>query len=490
MNAIVNNSMKCIHEIVTFYRWMILLSEGKIVSVPEFLQRPKLVEDWTKKNYEVAKEYIVSVWKGTHGLDGFSIVPIDLLIEKLKDKLKATNQKAYNKALKLLETLKADGAEYVSLDGQSRSWLSILPYVKGDYTLGKHSNKILLEVDGKLDTQTLSNTRYQDLPLPIKKILDNRELVVTTVTEFDDFDDVLDALGNKQKGFKWTDFQQLKIKNRFHMFIVKLLELFEIKQGKTFSKLWENKILRPKTAFKYDRDGHQLFSITLAALLEKGQWLRKVDDIVKGAIEPTKATYNKIFEYCNEILEIRSDKTKVSEIINWIVFRWTIDGGNKSNPLYKNLGFTKMYSIKKKKELINEFLVQHEILKKKGNKFSWTKVGKDWIRLDQGYFHSQENQSTESITSRMKIFLSQFDFDKCVEEGILNPSRKMPTINEIIVKNNFKSLDGKKIDMTDLGSYDRSHHESKYNGGSNMLDNLSVEKSGPNRSRRSQNINK
>ena len=86
MNAIVNNSMKCIHEIVTFYRWMILLSEGKIVSVPEFLQRPKLVEDWTKKNYEVAKEYIVSVWKGTHGLDGFSIVPIDLLIEKLKDK--------------------------------------------------------------------------------------------------------------------------------------------------------------------------------------------------------------------------------------------------------------------------------------------------------------------------------------------------------------------------------------------------------------------
>ena len=83
-----------------------------------------------------------------------------------------------------------------------------------------------------------------------------------------------------------------------------------------------------------------------------------------------------------------------------------------------------------------------------------------------------------------------FDFDKCVSKNYLSISQKMPTINEIIVNNDFMDIGGEDVEVLKLGDYDRSHHESKDNGGSNTLDNLSAEKSGPNRSRGSQNINK
>ena len=484
------NQMEYSHKKVTFGEWAQLILDRKIVSVKEFLQRPLLKEEWERNDYHHAKEYIASIWRGTSGLDGFSIVPIQTVISKLEDKFQETNINAFKKALSVLTDLQKEGAMYLSLDGQSRSYLSIVPYIKGNFTLNGKSDGIMLEVNGKIDRTTLSGTKYLDLPKHIKDVLDQKDMPVTLVTEFFQFDDIIDTLVNKQKGWTWSGFQQVKQKNRFGTYVTDLVEFFDTAQGKKYSNLWSGKVKNPKNDFKFNRDGHQLFAITMATLLQEGQWLKKVDGLLTGTIPPQKSTFQKVFKYSNEILDKRQDMTKISELINWIVFRWMIDGGLKSNPMYTRLGFTKMYTVKNLYKLLEFFFKQHETFRAKEHPLSWTKVNGEWVRIDQGYSHAQENQSLKSIESRMSSFLNNFDFDKCVSKNYLSISQKMPTINEIIVNDDFKDIGGEDVDVLKLGDYDRSHHESKDNGGSNMLDNLSAEKSGPNRSRGSQNINK
>ena len=119
-----------------------LILDRKIVSVKEFLQRPLLKEEWERNDYHHAKEYIASIWRGTSGLDGFSIVPIQTVISKLEDKFQETNINAFKKALSVLTDLQKEGAMYLSLDGQSRSYLSIVPYIKGNFTLNHFKERV------------------------------------------------------------------------------------------------------------------------------------------------------------------------------------------------------------------------------------------------------------------------------------------------------------------------------------------------------------
>ena len=111
------NQMEYSHKKVTFGEWAQLILDRKIVSVKEFLQRPLLKEEWERNDYHHAKEYIASIWRGTSGLDGFSIVPIQTVISKLEDKFQETNINAFKKALSVLTDLQKEGAMYLSLDG-------------------------------------------------------------------------------------------------------------------------------------------------------------------------------------------------------------------------------------------------------------------------------------------------------------------------------------------------------------------------------------
>ena len=106
-NVTVTNSIQFEHQSVPFGTFSQLILDGKVVSVKEFLQRWLLEKEWQRSNYKAARDYIASVWKGTFGLDGFSIVPINLVIQKLEEEYTSTDNKAYKDALSLLTKLRA-----------------------------------------------------------------------------------------------------------------------------------------------------------------------------------------------------------------------------------------------------------------------------------------------------------------------------------------------------------------------------------------------
>lgn len=492
-NVSVLNSIQFEHQSVPFGTFAQLLLDGKVVSVKEFLQRPLLKEEWMSSKYKPARDYIASVWKGTFGLDGFSMVPLNLVIQKLEEEYTSTDNKAYQDALNLLTTLRDQGVLFLTLDGQSRGFLAILPYIKGDIEgLAESADDIMLTIDGKQNKQLLKSTKYLDLPSNVREVIDSRMLSVTIVTNFYEFKDVIDTLVNKQKGWSWAKFQVVKQQNRFGKFVVGMIDLFNTKNGIKFSTLWKEKMNKVKNDFKFNRDGHQHFTIILSTLFTDGQWIDKVSSKLKGVDSPSQAAFDKVFTYSNELLSLRKDATYISELINWNVFRWVIDGGSRSNDLYKKLQHTKRYSIVDLSKLMNVFVKHH--LEIKGSKknphpLSWMSDSQgNIVRIDQGYSHANENQSTQSISSRMSMFLSSFPWDQCIEEGILRESDSMPVMSDVVIHNDFKDLNGNPLNMLDLSSYDRSHKESKKNGGSNLLENLVVEEASENRSRGSENI--
>lgn len=491
-DARIVNSVNMNHQVITFGEFSKYIQEGKIVSVKEFLQRQLLKEEWKKDNWKAARDYIASVWKGTHGLDGFSVVPIELVIQKLKDDFESTSNAAYSDALELLNLMKEDGAVFLSLDGQSRGFLAMLPYVKGDIKgLGTASDSIMLEVDGRPNNRILKKSKYLDLPKQVKQIIDSRLINLTIVNDFYQFSDIIDTLVNKQKGWSWVRFQIVKQQNRFNKYVVGMIEIFNQKLGKTFTELWKSRVTKVKNDFKFNRDGHQNFAITMSTLFNDGQWLSNITTKLTSVETPIRSTFEKVFKYSNEFLTHNKNQIYISELINWNVFRWVLDGGNKSTDFYKELGFTQQYSIKSVKKLMALFVKHHIKIKgsqTKPHPLSWVEINGKWERIDQGYSHALENQSTRSIKSRMISFLSSFPFDEAVESGIIQLSGSMPSTQDVANDNNFSDLNGKELDVLDLSKYDRSHGESKVNGGSNLLTNLVMEESGPNRARGSKNI--
>jgi len=429
-------------------------------------------------------------------LDGFSIVPLKLVIQKLESEFTSTDNKAYGDALKLLRILEDDGVIFLTLDGQSRGFLAMLPYVKGDINgLGDSADGIILERNGKVDKQYLKNTKYQDLEPKVKEIIDGRILNITVVTDFYEFRDIVDTLVNKQKGWSWANFQIHKQQNRFGKYVVSMIDMFNTKIGEEFSKLWRLKIKNPKKDFKFNRDGHQNFAVILTTLLEDGQWVNNVASKLQNNTESiSKSNLKKVFKYTIEILKLRKDSTYISELINWIIFRWVMDGGNRSNDFYKKLQYPHQYSVDptKKRKLLEKFFIHHSKIKgsvDKPHPLSWMKgLDGKWVRIEQGYSHANENQGTKSIGSRMTSFLESFPWDECISEGIIKKSSSMPSMTDVVLSNDFSDLNGNPVDVLSLSDYDRSHKISKKNGGSNLLDNLVVEDSSKNKARGSDNI--
>lgn len=493
-NVRIVNSIGFTNFTLTFGEWTDSILKGKIISVKEFLQRPLLKEEWTRNDYKAARDYMASVWKGTFGLDGFSMVSIDALIEKLQTEFSQTDNSAYDKALQELIQHRDKGVLFLCLDGQSRSFLSMIPYVKGEVNgLGDSADGIQLEIDGKIDKQLLKTTKYLDLPTEVRGLLDAKELQVTLVSDFYTFKDIIDTLVNKQKGWSWSPFQVVKQENRFGKFVVGLIELFSTREGERFSSLWNEKMTRVKNEFKFNRDGHQNFGIVASTLLTDGQWSDKVASKLRGVESPDKNSFERVFKYSNELLGIRKDSTVISELINWIVFRWVVDGGSRTNPLYLQLGHTGRYKVINPSALLEKFITTHLVLKgskKNPHPVSWmmNPLTNEWVRIDQGYSHANENQSTQSITSRMTTFISHFPWKECIEEGILQEHQAMPSMTDVVLKNNFEDLNGKPLNVLNLGQYDRSHKVSQKNNGDNGLDNLVVEDASSNRSRGSENI--
>lgn len=487
---------------ITLKKWKEWIDNGQLITLPDFLQRLLIEDDWWANDYEQAKNYLVSLIKGTADMDAFSIVTIDLIIEKLRDEVDA-GADSYKTALDELIVRKQQGAIYLSLDGQSRTFLALRPYFDNSINgLGDAAKTITLKIAGKA-VSILENRKWNALPLCVRQYIESLPITVNEIVDFYQFKDIIEALVNKQKGWSWTRFQIWKQENRFNGFVVDLVKFFstEMKDGRPketegskFTKFWKDKMIsKIDIPYKATRDGHQYFAVIMYSLLSAGIWDKNVSHLLSGSVRPTKSIFKKIFDYSNELFSIRVDKSSISDIINWIVFRWVVDGGNKQNHIYTAFGFTKKYIVKDSTKLVEAFL-KHQIKlkgsKKKEDAFSWEKRSDGTIgRRDGGFFHYCLGQTTDKIKSRMTTFINTFDFDKAVADGILvETDRQRPSKQEVLIYRGGLDVEDNDVEVLNLSSYDVSHYVSSANNGPDILSNLGLEKRGPNRSRGSKNI--
>jgi len=491
------------------------ISNGRLVSIPEFLQRALLTDKWFANEYKNSKEYITSVWVGQGKIDSITIVPIPLLIQKINEKIETEFDEIVRKSLKdglvLLEEYIKNGAKLAILDGQSRGFLGFLEYMNGRFPLGSDlAKKIKLRNNGK-SKSILAHTIFTELPTELQNLFKDKLLNVNIVTNFSDFNDVIDALVNKQKGFSWSKFQIIKQKNRFTSFVNSFINSFKPVKNKKVKIEWDGgtkyiefyKTLTKNLAdkLKIDKDGHQLFMLQCSYLLKYGAW-------------PTESELNEIFEsptrtigesYYKKVINYFSDdffpyigkqKVSISLLINYLVFRENLSRTKNNNPLSQRIQFDNDVIIIDQKELTDMFYKFDLTLsnKKVNNPHpaSFIKIDGKWEIRNEGYKHQNSSQSTETIGKRMELFFEHFDFDSMEKGGFLTivENNKMPSKNTLLVDSGFSDVDDNKIMISDLHEYDRSHYQSKDNYGTNEKDNLSLEKAGPNRSRGSKNMKK
>jgi hypothetical protein len=411
----------------------------------------------------------------------------------------------------LLEDYIEKGAKSAILDGQSRGILGFLEYMNGTFPLGSVlAKKIKLRNNGK-SKSILAHTVFTELPTKLQDVFKNYLLSINIVTNFSEFNDVIDALVNKQKGFSWAKFQVIKQYHRFTSFVNSFINSFKPVKSKKGKIEWDGgtkyiefyKTLTKNLAdkLKIDKDGHQLFMLQCSYLLKYGAW--PTDSELKEIFEsPTRTIgesyYRKVINYFSDDFfpYIGKQKVSISLMINYLVFRESLSRTKSNNPLSQRIQFDNDVIIKDQKELTDRFFKFDLTLsnKKVNNPHhaSFVKVDGKWEIRNEGYKHQNSSQSTETIGKRMELFFEHFDFDSMVEEGFLTivENNKMPSKNTLLVDSGFSDIDDNKIMISDLHEFDRSHHESKDNYGTNQKDNLSLEKAGPNRSRGPKNMEK
>jgi len=478
-----------------------MIINNELITIPEFLQRKLLEEKWFANKYQNCKEFIISVWKGTSTLDTFSLVPLDILIERVENKIeecdKQTDKKEYIKVIERLKKSQILGKEvYVCLDGQSRLLLGIRTYTdkNSKYTLDLDSNDVDLWIDNKKTALLLSEKRFDELRDDVKQYFYDLQLTITIVTDFNKLDDVIEALINKQKGFSWTWFQILKQKNRFETFTAKLLDKIEPTFSKGYSETMSgaiNKDLKP------DRDGDQLMLTYLIHLYQWGYWPNE-SEIKKTFDDPrhglTDTTFDRVQEYCLEYFNFAkgpdANKITVTQLVNYVILRQLMDNVKSQSDIFTNIAFNKKYIIVDNTKFIDEVIKWDMELKNKEHDASGMKnlqTGQ-WELKTEGYANWSCGQKSKGIEKRMKCFVSYFPFDELESNDIISSDIKMPSKEKVLLHNDFKDLNGNPISMREVKKYDRSHKISKHNKGTNQLDNLGVELLSENRSHQEENI--
>jgi len=490
---------------------MELVFEGLLVSIPEFLQRKLLKEKWFASEYKNSKEYNISIFKGQGKLDSITIVPIKLLIKKIESSIKSEVNSNVRESLKAglnqLKDFESNGATLVNLDGQSRIILGIQEYaIENTFSLGKEASSIILDVtdedDNTKESSDLVHKKFKELDKNLQNIYKNELLTTNIVKNFYDFDDIVDALVNKQRGFNWSTFQIAKQKARFYEFVVNLVDIFKTDNGKLFTDYWRNNMKNLKVDYKTDVNGEQFFSIIGGYLMEKGTYI-KDDDAIKQLLSPdpikrtsiekfTKLTTTSFFNHLG--------KTKVGlpQLINFVVFKMVLENGIKkgSKPFTKDIRITKDVIILNHKKLVDAFIQLHLklIAKKTPHPASWYRDDKNspWLERKDGYVNLCTQQKDDYIIGRMNLFFQNLDWETLVSEKVikLSDDNSKPSQDEVLVANDFKDILGKSISTSEFSNMDISHYISTDNNGSNELTNLGLEHFSSNRSRGSENIEK
>tara|TARA_R100001377_G_C3187105_1_gene109034 strand:+ start:133 stop:1641 length:1509 start_codon:yes stop_codon:yes gene_type:complete len=481
----IKNSLETSPTLSTLWEMYFDMKEGRIITIPPFLQRYLQESAWVKKEHKKAKEYLHSAFTATSLFEPFILVSIDLLIKNLSSDIKQWNEDGSSemvlqakKALDDLKKKKSKGAKWAMIDGQSRNMLALKPFFESDIAIDKsmiieHFDK---ETKKLQSTEDVNGVFFEDMSLETKQLLKTIEAFVVRI-EGGNIDNIVSALIAKQQGIPFTAFQKIYHGKYISVFANRLEKYITIAITDGYKKY-----IAQKDKFKAEESGLEYFFATLSIFFKYRNWPSnsKIENVMHGVEDvPTTTTLSKIKKYTNEYLDYfgsidEKDVQKYSSKVlqNYILFRWYLDNWNKKESFFSQYNLPEIKIIAQN-SFVKAFIEIHTILMDKKNPESYEKIKGEYHRKKPSYPEGCNNDSTVLIEWRIMFLTAEFKkkLEQLKKENVLiTENINMPEMESVKVSSGFKDMDGDEVDPRE--KYHRGHIQSVFNGGSNELDNL------------------
>ncbi len=459
-------------------------SKGALISVKAgILQRQLQKIEWEKDNYKKVKEYLASVVKGLAAVDHFIIVPLGLVIQSIKVKIKNADPEIKPYIAKSLQEIESDfenGVRFYLIDGQNRIKNAIIPFFENEVSFG--SSTLDVQIDGVDDSW--SNLYYKDLDDDSKTFIDN---IMVPVREgvSGDIDSFVDALIAKNEGCAWTQWQKTMAKKWWTQYREALARVAEDPLVESlFAKIKGN-------TYSSSKNGYELFVSEMFIWMDKkchvGTGIEGHMPYFNGEIEISATNQRRLTSFlrnfANAYDKVKSQITH-TEIRNYVMFRYFIDKPSEFSDLS-----SLSWDVRHEVSFASEFRVINAMLIKdpKARINITSPTGKIQSVVKPGmYPWANSNTDANFLLKRIDLLAKAFlkKKDALLSDNIISIRQDVTPSIEEIYNNNPYDAEGRKLKAVEVTpeKFDRGHKISKANGGSNSLDNYVLQDKHDNRS--------
>jgi|GEM_PF-6879406 hypothetical protein len=475
----------------------------KIVSLAPHLQRVLLKDVWGAKNNKKAKSYIRSIWIGFGELTAMTVVGADVVLNNINEILKKEKnvevKEQIEKVRKAVEDAIKNGADYINIDGQSRSECGIIPYLKSEFNLSDDSFKDPIDVYHPKVKDVRENDEYKDITIhkfgdlddTVKGLFLSQNLKINIITK-GTLKQVSGALIAINSNEKWKEWQKVFCNANPSIFKARINQIMENSPLKDFLK---NKMKQESDRYKVHYSGLELFAA------ESLSWLKKKStpniellEQMMDSVEPSPNTSN--VQFFEKIMKIWLNNYTTENKVKPIVLSTHIDfmdvlskSGDKNDAFYSQFGTVPNFKILSDGEFLEWYLktVQKFEAKTQSNSSHWWQNPntQKWGAVQDGWpSHCAGSIKAASKVGRIKWLLDALksDMDELLKNRVLSSIHNMPDMPTVMVHNKHIDSEGKEINLAKTKiNYEKGHKKSKAHGGDNSLENLTPQRKKSNR---------
>jgi len=476
-------------------------NNGLVSSLSPYLQRILLEDVWGASNDKKAKSYIRSIWKNMGSLTPFMLVPLDLILNNINEKIQYTTQtEIQSQLLKIKQAVEEEqlkGVLYINIDGQTRSNCAINKYIKGDFNLSDEDfdNEPLQMDNGDGQITDVSLHTFDKLTEFQQGAFLQRNILVNIIQK-GTLEQVSQALIAINSNEKWKEWQT--IYNNADLTVLKY-SINEVMSDAAIRDLLLNK-MNQGTSYKTKFSGWEWFvADNLSFLKHKSTVDLKLLRNISKSKESSPGTSE--IEFVKKMItnwvNYYKGSTTIKPVVlsSYIALRDVLKNYNtQNNAYYKCFGLIPKLKVLSEVNFLNwylETIVKFESHVKLGttelNDTHWVKdtdTGKHSSFPDGWPSHCEGGMSLNSIVGRVKWLLESLraDESELLKEQVISNTVGTSNMSTVMVHNNMIDSNGNKINLTAPGVREIGHMTSVANEGSDVLPNTKPQPKSDNRS--------
>lgn len=486
-------------------------NNNRISSLPPYLQRVLLEDVWGAKNNKKAKSYLRSIWRGLGCLTPITLVPINLVLNNINNKISQTKQTEILKQLKRLQKevirIQESNVEFINIDGQTRSNCAIKPYIEGKFNLSDDDymdDPIMVFDENLREFTDISIHKFNELTPFQQGTFFTQNIIINTINKgtLKQISDALIAINSNEK---WKEWQRIYNNAEPTLLKYAINEVMLDSAVKDFL----TKTLDQGYSYKKQFSGWEWYVAECLVFLKhlKTPTLTFLNDISKGTeTSPEKPQIDFVKNMItNWVIHYKNPKSvKPISLSTYIDLRDVLKNhNNKTNSFYMCFGNIPELNILSEGRFLKWYLdtiikFESKVKKDKNgndvlNDAHWVKdsvTGKHSPVPESWPSHCEGGVNLASKVGRIKWLLDYLrkDMAELTKTQVVSNLNKMYDMSTIIVSNNFKDTDGDVIDQTANEIHEKGHRQSVANEGSNELKNVSPQKKKSNRSYSKKNL--